>query len=36
VSEWDVEEALREVMAVMMGTFLFALGYLIHPIDFGA
>jgi uncharacterized membrane protein YkvA (DUF1232 family) len=29
-------EALRDVLAVRMGTFLFALGYLIHPIDFGA
>jgi hypothetical protein len=36
VSEWDVEEALREVLAVRMGTSLFGLGYLIHPIDFGA
>ena len=29
-------EALREVLAVRMGTSLFDLGYLIHPIDFGA
>jgi hypothetical protein len=36
VSEWDVEEALREVLAVRMGTSLFDLRYLIHPIDFGA
>jgi hypothetical protein len=36
VSEWGVEEALRDVQAVRMGTSLFALGYLIHPIDFGA
>jgi hypothetical protein len=36
VSEWDGEEALREVLAVRIGTFLFALEYPIHPIDFGA
>jgi uncharacterized membrane protein YkvA (DUF1232 family) len=31
-----MEKALRDVLTVRMGTFLFALGYLIHPIDFGA
>ena len=35
-SKWDVEEALRDMLAVRMDTSLFALGYLIHPIDFGA
>jgi hypothetical protein len=29
-------EALRDVLAVRMGTSLFALGYIIHPIDLGA